>query len=95
MESCPCCGYRTISERNHYEICWWEDDGQDNENAGAVMGGPNDKFSLAICRYNYLTYGVYNPKRIDLIKVKAVKNNCEKGRVFEIIDNEYLIGDGK
>ena len=35
-EACPCCGRRTICERGCYEICrvcWWEDDGQDNDQA--------------------------------------------------------------
>jgi hypothetical protein len=33
---CPCCGYLTLMERAGYEICdvcWWEDDGQDDPHA--------------------------------------------------------------
>ena len=33
--TCPCCGYPTLTERAGYEvcrICAWEDDGQDNHN---------------------------------------------------------------
>jgi hypothetical protein len=31
---CPCCKYKTLSERAKYEICavcFWEDDGQDDK----------------------------------------------------------------
>jgi hypothetical protein len=31
---CPCCNYKTISEKGNYEICpvcFWEDDGNDDE----------------------------------------------------------------
>lgn len=42
-EACPCCGYRTLSERGTYEICdlcHWEDDGSE---ALDVPSGPNHK----------------------------------------------------
>ncbi|WP_241308935.1 CPCC family cysteine-rich protein [Chryseobacterium arthrosphaerae] len=32
--ACPCCNYKTISERGNYEICpvcFWEDDGSNDE----------------------------------------------------------------
>ncbi len=94
LESCPCCGYRPIRERGNYEICkvcWWEDDGQDNQDSEQIMGGPNYGISLVMGRYNYLIYGLYDPKRTDLIELKAEKDEFKKGRIFEIIDNEYLI----
>lgn len=43
LEACPCCGYRTLSERGAYEICGlchWEDDGSQ---ALDVLSGPNHK----------------------------------------------------
>ncbi|KAB7778749.1 hypothetical protein CEK65_07480 [Xanthomonas sp. LMG 12459] len=46
---CPCCGYKTLSERAAFEICaifFWEDDGQDNDDADAVLGSPNGSLSL-------------------------------------------------
>jgi len=97
LESCPCCGHRTIGERGNYEICkmcWWEDDGQDNQHSEQVMGGPNYGISLVMGRYNYLIYGLYDPNRTDLMKLKAEENQFEKGRIFEIADNEYLIEKG-
>lgn len=42
LETCPCCGYRTIKERGCYEICavcYWEDDGSDDVNR---YSSPND-----------------------------------------------------
>jgi hypothetical protein len=55
-EACPCCGYRTIENRNESDICmvcWWEDDGQDNKK-GALhsFGGPNE-VSLLQARLNF------------------------------------------
>jgi hypothetical protein len=65
--NCPCCGYPTLSERNAYEICElcnWEDDGQDDESAEEVWGGPNSDYSLAEARQNFKKYRVmYVPDR--------------------------------
>jgi hypothetical protein len=47
--TCPSCGFPTLSERNGYEICTicdWEDDGQDDNDATEVFGGPNGDLSL-------------------------------------------------
>lgn len=97
LESCPCCGFQTISQRGHYEICtvcWWEDDGQDNKHSDKIMGGPNHGVSLISARYNFLKFDLYDPKRTDLMKVKADKNQYKRGREFEIIDNEFLVEKG-
>jgi len=97
LESCPCCGFKTIGERGNYEICtvcWWEDDGQDNQHSNKVMGGPNYGISLVMGRYNYLIYGLYDPKRTDLMEKKAEQNEYTLGRIFEIIDNEFLVEKG-
>jgi len=64
---CPCCGYLTLERRAEYEICElcnWEDDGQDDESADEVWGGPNSDYSLAEARANFLKYRVmYAPGR--------------------------------
>jgi hypothetical protein len=55
-ETCPCCGYPTLTERSAYEICilcWWEDDGQDDPRADEVWGGPNHDLSLTEARRNF------------------------------------------
>ena len=48
--TCPCCGYPTLAERGGFSmctVCLWEDDGQDNETADEVWGGPNSDISLS------------------------------------------------
>ena len=57
---CPCCGFRTLTERGGYEICpvcFWEDDGQDDHDADEVRGGPNSALSLTQARENFQTLG--------------------------------------
>ena len=56
---CPCCGCLTLMDRGEYdicEVCYWEDDGQDDHNADAV-GGPNGRLSLTQARANYRAFG--------------------------------------
>lgn len=59
MIACPCCGHATLTERGQYEICpvcFWEDDGQDNDDADRWRGGPN-RVSLREGRVNFLRFG--------------------------------------
>lgn len=89
FQSCPCCGCRTIEERGNYDICkvcWWEDDGQDNEHADKETGGPNYGISLTQGRINFIKYGIYDPERKDLIGMKEEPNKYEKGRTFDIVN---------
>jgi len=54
--TCPGCGYPTLSRRDSYEICvvcFWEDDGQDDEDALKIKGGPNSELSLIENRINF------------------------------------------
>ncbi|MEV7329583.1 CPCC family cysteine-rich protein [Micromonospora sp. NPDC093244] len=54
--ACPCCRHPTLEGRGHFEICfvcWWEDDGQDEEDADTVRGGPNGSLSLTDARRAY------------------------------------------
>ena len=46
---CPCCHFRTLSERGGFDVCpvcFWEDDGQDDHDADVIRGGPNSALSL-------------------------------------------------
>lgn len=65
--ACPCCGYPTLAQLDSYqicELCSWEDDGQGDEDADEVYGGPNSDYSLAEARKNFLQYRVmYAPGR--------------------------------
>ena len=84
-EPCPCCGLRTLAERSAYSICpvcWWEDDGQDNDEADEVMGGPNADLSLTQARVNVLVHGTASPARRDLRKIRRPPSNYERGRTF-------------
>jgi len=57
---CPCCRYRTLTCRGGFEICevcFWEDDGQDDHDADVVRGGPNGSLSLSQARENFRVYG--------------------------------------
>ncbi len=58
--NCPCCGCNTLNERGGYDICpvcFWEDDGQDSNDADTDRGfGPNH-ISLLEGRANYLKFG--------------------------------------
>jgi len=60
METCPCCAYLTLNEKAGFEICpvcFWEDDGQGDENADDVLGGPNGQLSLTAARANFRKFG--------------------------------------
>ena len=50
-------------------VCFWEDDGQDDESAAHVWGGPNGGLSLTEARQNYSLIGAADPK--DLRHVRA------------------------
>lgn len=96
LSSCPCCGFRTIEERNDFDICtvcWWEDDGQDNEISDTILGGPNYGISLIEARINFIQYGIYDPERKDLMEIKDEPLKFEQGRFFEIRKN-FLIETG-
>jgi Cysteine-rich CPCC len=58
--NCPCCGLPTLGEPDAYEICvvcWWEDDGHDDNAADKVWGGPNGSYSLTVAKSNFLDHG--------------------------------------
>jgi hypothetical protein len=56
LTACPCCGYRSLSERGGYEICcvcFWEDDGTIDADC---VSGPNH-MTLRDARLNILRFG--------------------------------------
>lgn len=58
---CPCCGYPTLDEVAMYclcLLCFWEDDGQDDDNADRVRGGPNCDYSLSEARRNFKEFRI-------------------------------------
>jgi uncharacterized Zn finger protein (UPF0148 family) len=47
--TCPACAFPTLLDQGGFEVCAvcdWEDDGQDDEDADDILGGPNGKLSL-------------------------------------------------
>ncbi|TYO96782.1 cysteine-rich CPCC protein [Geothermobacter ehrlichii] len=81
--TCPVCGYPTLSERGNYDLCFlcdWEDDGQDDDEADKVWGGPNGDYSLTEARLNFARYGcMYRPGEPDFDRVKE---NREENRTL-------------
>ena len=54
--ACPCCGYRSLGQRGHYEICqicFWEDEG---DSPLDPRGGPNH-MTLREARENFQRIG--------------------------------------
>jgi len=88
--TCPACGYPTLESRNRFElceICFWEDDGQDNEGADAVWGGPNGDDSLTAYRIRFLNSLSAFPGNPNFLKTKKELDILDK----YIEDNEQDI----
>ena len=68
---CPCCGCKTLSARTAFEICevcFWEDDGQDDGDADEFRGGPNGSLSLTEARANYLRFGASEESMVENVR---------------------------
>lgn len=69
---CPCCGYKTLSERAAFDICpvcFWEDDGQDDHDADQCRGGPNGSLRLREARENYKAFGASQERLITHVRL--------------------------
>jgi hypothetical protein len=81
--SCPCCGYLTLGERGAYEICevcFWEDDGQDDHDADAVRGGPNGNLSLAQARRNFAAFGANRERDLPHVREPYPDEHPDNGK---------------
>jgi cysteine-rich CPCC protein len=62
---CPCCFMPTLHSRAEFDmcnLCSWEDDGQDSDDADTVRGGPNADYSLREAKENFrLYFTMYRP----------------------------------
>ncbi|WP_285790555.1 CPCC family cysteine-rich protein [Micromonospora sp. NBRC 101691] len=88
--ACPCCGYLTLAERGGYEICdvcFWEDDGQDDHDAAHVRGGPNRNLSLLDARRNFAKYGASDPKDLEHVRPPRPDEHPVGGRQSGIPPN--------
>jgi hypothetical protein len=69
--ACPCCGFKTLSERGSFDICpvcFWEDDGQDERDTDVVRGGPNGALSLTQARANFREFGACELRLCDVVR---------------------------
>lgn len=82
--SCPSCGYPTLDERCSWDICsicFWEDDGQDDEDADKVFGGPNSNYSLTRHRIEWDEY-------LNEIKNKSSEIGKSLRKIDELVKND-------
>ncbi len=91
--SCPCCGHATLTERERHEICnvcFWEDDGQDDESADEVWSGPNGTLSLTEARRNFVTIGACEERLLEQVRQPGLREPqlrryaIEAGRVIRV-----------
>jgi hypothetical protein len=62
---CPCCGYRTLPDRDAYSICpvcFWEDDGDWDPDDELERSGPNHGLTLGEGRANFAAFGACEPR---------------------------------
>jgi hypothetical protein len=105
LYDCPCCGYPTLTSWGNYDICylcWWEDDGQDDDDADRVKGGPNSDYSLTEARMNFKKFLImFRPSdsrftelrndkvdaiKRDIIKLIAANVDPESARITEFVN---------
>lgn len=80
---CPCCFMPTLAERGWYNICpicFWEDDGQDSDDANIVRGGPNSDYSLTEARNNFEEHGTMY-RVSDVVPFKS-QNESKNKRIY-------------
>jgi hypothetical protein len=62
---CPCCGYKTLETAGALAlcpVCWWEDDGQEDEDAAEVRLTVNGQLSLNEARDHFALCGAAHPR---------------------------------
>ncbi|MEB8337445.1 CPCC family cysteine-rich protein [Streptomyces endophyticus] len=82
---CPCCGYLTLGERGGFEICdvcFWEDDGQDQHDVDTVRGGPNGSLSLRQAQENYRTFGACDRRSLGSIRGPRPNEHPASGQSY-------------
>jgi Cysteine-rich CPCC len=80
---CPCCGCKTLSDRGGFEICevcYWEDDGQDDHDADEVRGGPNGGLSLTEARANYRQFRASDKEFVRSVRAPRAEELPDPGQ---------------
>jgi hypothetical protein len=68
---CPCCLAQTLSLPESMElcpVCWWEDDGQDSDDAFDIRSTVNGELSLHEARLNYKQFGAAHPRFVRYVR---------------------------
>ena len=68
---CPCCGYKTLATPGALAlcpVCWWEDDGQEDVDAGEVRLTVNGQLSLEQAREHYSSFGASHPRFLPFVR---------------------------
>ena len=68
---CPCCGNRTLQTPDALAlcpVCWWEDDGQEDRDAGDVRLTVNGQLSLDQAREFYSQIGAAHPRFVPYVR---------------------------
>jgi len=50
-------------------VCWWEDDGQDSDDATEVRSTVNGELSLTLARQNYQECGAAHPRFVRYVRL--------------------------
>ncbi|MCP5345360.1 MAG: hypothetical protein H7A04_00630 [Pseudomonadales bacterium] len=91
METCACCGYKTIVEKGCYEICpicYWEDDSVQEADPW-FKGGVNSP-SLYEAQENYQKYGAMEERFISNVRAPGKTDEKDKSwRRLNEADKEY------
>jgi hypothetical protein len=72
---CPCCGYRTLETVGALAlcpVCWWEDDGQEDEDAAEVRLTVNGQLSLNEAREHFALCGAADPRFLPYVRKPQV-----------------------
>jgi hypothetical protein len=72
---CPCCGYKTLETAGALalcRVCWWEDDGQEDEDAAEVRLTVNGMLSLNEAREHFAHCGAAHPRYLPYVRKPEV-----------------------
>jgi hypothetical protein len=68
---CPCCGFKTLDAPDVMAlcpVCWWEDDGQEDGDAGDVRLTVNGALSLVEARASYARCGAAHSRFLPYVR---------------------------
>ena len=88
METCACCGYKSIPEKGNYDICpicFWEDDPVQEADPWCEVGA--NSLSLCYAQLNYKEIGAMEERNLPYIR--GVTSEDEKDTNWrELIEDD-------